>query len=65
MDKLLEEGVTILMLTSDYAEATERSDRIIVMRWGSICKESSSAASLTKRTFCGKRLVKSPPRKLS
>ena len=39
MEELLEQGVGILMLTSDYTEALEMSHRIIVMRRGSICKE--------------------------
>ena len=39
MEELLERGVGILMLTSDYTEALEMSHRIIVMRRGSICKE--------------------------
>ena len=39
MQELLERGVGILMLTSDYTEALEMSHRIIVMRRGQICKE--------------------------
>ena len=39
MEELLEQGVGILMLTSDYNEALEMSHRILVMRRGSICKE--------------------------
>lgn len=39
MEELLEQGVGILMLTSDYTEALEMSHRIIVMRRGSICRE--------------------------
>ena len=39
MEELLEQGVAILMLTSDYTEALEMSHRIIVLRRGSICKE--------------------------
>jgi ribose transport system ATP-binding protein len=39
MEELLERGVGILMLTSDYTEALEMSHRIIVMRRGRICKE--------------------------
>ena len=39
MQELLDQGVGILMLTSDYTEALEMSHRIIVMRRGSICKE--------------------------
>ena len=39
MEELLEQGVAILMLTSDYTEAMEMSHRIIVLRRGSICKE--------------------------
>jgi ABC-type sugar transport system ATPase subunit len=39
MEELLEQGVGILMLTSDYAEALEMSHRIIVMRRGKISKE--------------------------
>jgi ABC-type sugar transport system ATPase subunit len=39
MEELLEQGVGILMLTSDYAEALEMSHRIIVMRHGKIIKE--------------------------
>lgn len=39
MRELLEQGVGILMLTSDYTEALEMSHRILVMRRGGICKE--------------------------
>jgi D-ribose pyranase len=39
MEELLEWGVGILMLTSDYTEALEMSHRILIMRNGSICKE--------------------------
>ncbi len=39
MEELLERGVGILMLTSDYMEALEMSHRIIVMRRGEICQE--------------------------
>jgi ribose transport system ATP-binding protein len=39
MEELLERGVGILMLTSDYAEALEMSHRIVVMRRGAICRE--------------------------
>jgi len=39
MEELLEHGVGILMLTSDYTEALEMSHRIIVMHRGRICKE--------------------------
>ncbi len=39
MQELLEQGVGILMLTSDYTEALEMSHRIVVMRRGSICRE--------------------------
>jgi ribose transport system ATP-binding protein len=39
IEELLEQGVGILMLTSDYTEALEMSHRIIVMRRGSIAKE--------------------------
>ncbi|MGB7537332.1 MAG: sugar ABC transporter ATP-binding protein [Anaerolineales bacterium] len=39
MEELLEQGVGILMLTSDYTEALEMSHRIIVMSRGKICKE--------------------------
>jgi ABC-type sugar transport system ATPase subunit len=39
IEELLEQGVGILMLTSDYAEALEMSHRILVMRRGSIAKE--------------------------
>jgi ribose transport system ATP-binding protein len=39
MQELLEQGVAILMLTSDYTEALEMSHRILVMRRGGICKE--------------------------
>jgi ribose transport system ATP-binding protein len=39
MEELLEQGVGILMLTSDYTEALEMSHRIIVMLRGRICKE--------------------------
>lgn len=39
MRELLEQGVGILMLTSDYTEALEMSHRILVMRRGRIAKE--------------------------
>ena len=39
MQELLEQGVGILMLTSDYTEALEMSHRILVMRRGEICSE--------------------------
>jgi ribose transport system ATP-binding protein len=39
MEELLEQGVGILMLTSDYNEALEMSHRILVMRRGQICRE--------------------------
>jgi ribose transport system ATP-binding protein len=39
MEELLERGVGILMLTSDYAEALEMSHRIVVLRRGAICRE--------------------------
>ena len=39
MEELLEQGVGILMLTSDYQEALEMSHRILVMRRGRIVKE--------------------------
>ena len=39
MEELLQQGVGILMLTSDYTEALEMSHRIIVMRRGEICRE--------------------------
>jgi ribose transport system ATP-binding protein len=39
MEELLEHGVGILMLTSDYTEALEMSHRILVMRRGQVCKE--------------------------
>jgi len=39
MEELLEQGVGILMLTSDYTEALEMSHRIIVLRNGRISKE--------------------------
>jgi ribose transport system ATP-binding protein len=39
MEELLERGVGILMLTSDYTEALEMSHRVIVMRRGRICRE--------------------------
>jgi ABC-type sugar transport system ATPase subunit len=38
MEELLERGVGILMLTSDYAEALEMSHRIVVMRRGAIVR---------------------------
>ncbi len=41
MEELLEQGVGILMLTSDYTEALEMSHRIVVLRRGSICREYS------------------------
>jgi len=39
MEELLDQGVGILMLTSDYLEAMEMSHRILVMRRGEIVKE--------------------------
>ena len=39
MEELLERGVGILMLTSDYQEALEMSHRIIVMRQGAVAAE--------------------------
>jgi ribose transport system ATP-binding protein len=39
MEELLEHGVGILMLTSDYQEALEMSHRILVMRRGAVVKE--------------------------
>ena len=39
MEELLEDGVGILMLTSDYTEALEMSHRILVLHRGRICKE--------------------------
>jgi ribose transport system ATP-binding protein len=39
MEELLQQGVGILMLTSDYTEALEMSHRILVMRRGEICRE--------------------------
>jgi ribose transport system ATP-binding protein len=39
MEELLERGVGILMLTSDYAEALEMSHRILVMRHGAIVRD--------------------------
>ena len=39
MEELLERGVGILMLTSDYTEALEMSHRILVLRRGEICRE--------------------------
>ncbi len=39
MEELLDQGVGILMLTSDYQEALEMSHRILVMRRGTIVKE--------------------------
>ncbi len=39
MEELLDQGVGILMLTSDYQEALEMSHRILVMRRGVIVKE--------------------------
>ena len=39
MEEMLERGVGILMLTSDYTEALEMSHRIVVMRRGAICRE--------------------------
>jgi ribose transport system ATP-binding protein len=36
MKELLEQGVGILMLTPDYAEALEMSHRIVIMRQGKI-----------------------------
>jgi len=39
MQELLEDGVGILMLTSDYAEALEMGHRVIVMHRGTIARE--------------------------
>lgn len=39
MQELLEDGVAILMLTSDYAEALEMGHRVIVMHRGTIARE--------------------------
>jgi ABC-type sugar transport system ATPase subunit len=39
MDELLDRGVGILMLTSDYAEALEMSHRVLVMKRGAIARE--------------------------
>jgi ribose transport system ATP-binding protein len=39
MDELLDRGVGILMLTSDYSEALEMSHRILVMKHGAIACE--------------------------
>jgi len=39
MHELPERGVGILMLTSDYAEALERSHRILVMRRGAVVRD--------------------------
>lgn len=39
MHELLERGVGILMLTSDYAEALEMSHRILVMRRGAVVRD--------------------------
>ena len=39
MKELAENGSTILMCTSDYAEALEMSHRLIVLRKGRICAE--------------------------
>jgi ribose transport system ATP-binding protein len=41
MQELLDDGVGILMLTSDYAEALEMGHRIIVMHRGTIAREFS------------------------
>ena len=41
MQELLDEGVGILMLTSDYAEALEMGHRVIVTHRGTIAKEFS------------------------
>jgi ribose transport system ATP-binding protein len=45
MEELLERGVGILMLTSDYTEALEMSHRIVVMRRGAICREFARGAA--------------------
>jgi ribose transport system ATP-binding protein len=39
MEELLQRGVGILMLTSDYTEALEMSHRILVMRRGTVARE--------------------------
>ena len=39
MKELLEQGIGIPMVTSDYKEALEMSHRILVLHRGRICKE--------------------------
>jgi len=59
MEELLEQGVGILMLTSDYTEALEMSHRIIVMRREGFAG-STSAGSPRSRTSCARRSARSP-----
>ena len=64
MEELLERGVGILMLTSDYAEALEMSHRIVVMRHGAICaefKRGEAAESDILREAIGEMTTASEP----
>jgi ribose transport system ATP-binding protein len=64
MEELLERGVGILMLTSDYAEALEMSHRVVVMRHGKICaefKRGEAAESDILREAIGDISVASDP----
>jgi len=45
MEELLEQGVGIVMFTSDYAEALEMSHRVIVLRCGRVCAEFPRGAT--------------------
>ncbi|NQT88721.1 hypothetical protein HQ560_18285 [bacterium] len=45
MEELLEQGVGIVMFTSDYAEALEMSHRVIVLRCGRVCAEFARGAT--------------------
>jgi ribose transport system ATP-binding protein len=64
MEELLERGVGILMLTSDYAEALEMSHRVVVMRHGAVCAEfarGEAAESDILREAIGEMTTASDP----
>lgn len=61
MEELLEQGVGILMLTSDYTEALEMSHRIFVLYHSRICKEFQRGEATGAR---GKGLVWENPSKM-
>jgi ribose transport system ATP-binding protein len=44
MSQLLEEGMGILMLTSDYQEALEMGHRVIVLHRGQVAREFERGA---------------------